>query len=109
MYKATPGPWTPRRVDNQEWEIDALDGDRTLAHSSWIGLASVYGSDDMPREGRLLAEANANLIAAAPDMLDMLKKCLDALVYAGPWETPVGLIEKVQGLIDKAEGNDAAK
>ena len=41
-------------------------------------------------------------------MLDILKKWLDALVYVGPWETPVGLIEQVQKMIDKAEGNDAA-
>lgn len=109
MSKHTPGPWQARRVDNQEWQIDAPHGDRSLGYSTWRGLVTVYGSDDMPREGRLLAEANANLIAAAPEMLDTLKKCLDALVYVGPWETPVGLIERVQWLIDKAEGNDAAK
>lgn len=51
--------------------------------------------------------ANARLIAAAPELLDMLKKCLDALEYVGPWETPVGLIERVQEVITKAEGNDA--
>ena len=42
----------------------------------------------------------------AEDMLDMLKVCHSALEYVGPWETPVGLIERVEELIQKVEGND---
>lgn len=102
MSKHTPGPWTARRVDNQEWEIDALDGDRTLAHSSWIGLASVYGSDNMPREGRMVAEANASLIAAAPEMLDALKLVVDTFENGG-W--PSATIVVAKAVIAKAEVN----
>lgn len=29
------------------------------------------------------------------------------LLYAGVWETPVGLIDRVWELIQQAEGNDA--
>ena len=32
-------------------------------------MATVYGCDDQPEEGALVAEANARLIAAAPDLL----------------------------------------
>ena len=39
----------------------------------------------------------------AEDMLDMLKVCHSALEYVGPWETPVGLIERVEELIQKVE------
>ena len=50
---------------------------------------------------------NLNLIAAAPEMLDMLKKCYDALEHVGVWDLPEGLLIRVLDLIAKAEGNDA--
>lgn len=107
MSNHTPGPWQARKVDNQEWQIDAPHGDRSLGYSTWSCLASVYGSDDKPREGRIVAEANAHLIAAAPDMLKMLKKCYDALEHVGVWDLPEGLRIRVLDLIAKAEMNDA--
>lgn len=99
MSNHTAGPWTARRVDNQQWEIDALHGDSTIKHASWLGLATVYGSDDYPREGRMVVEANASLIAAAPDMLDFAKWVLS--LKTG------GLIEgRAREVIAKAEAND---
>ena len=64
---------------------------------------SVYGSDDVPREGRMVAEANANLIAAAPDMLDALKLVVDTFENGG-WPSATIVIAKAA--IAKAEGND---
>lgn len=104
MSNHTAGPWTARRVDNQQWEIDALHGDTTIKHASWLGLASVYGSDDMSRESRMVAEANALLIAAAPEMLDALKLAVDTFENGG-WPSATIVIAKAA--IAKAEGNDA--
>lgn len=95
MIKHTPGPW---RIG-----APPPNGLQTIGTSEGMMVAVATTGLGMP------TLENARLIAAAPEMLEMLKKCLDALVYAGPWETPVGLIERVQWLIDKAEGNDAAK
>ena len=103
MSKHTPGPWTAQKVDSQEWEINAPEGDPLLGYSSWRCFAKVYGRDDDRAKGRVRAEQNARLIAAAPDMLDMLKVCHSALEYVGPWETPIGLIERVEELIQKVE------
>ena len=89
--KFTPAPWTLRETPTSIAVIGA--NNETLFH------------DDKRIPGVI---EDARLIATAPEMLDMLKKCLDALVYVGPWETPVGLIERVQEVITKAESNDAA-
>ena len=71
--KHTPGPWEPKRIESQRWEIDAPNGDPTIGHKLWQGLAAVYGCDDMSAAGAQVAEANARLIAAAPAMLAVLK------------------------------------
>jgi hypothetical protein len=69
----TPGPWLPRRVDSQCWEIDAPNGDPRIGHTTWTGLAVVYGSDDVGRTAAPVCEANARLIAAAPNLLAALQ------------------------------------
>ena len=63
MTKHTPGPWilvkAPR---SRTWELSA---------QGWKQFANVYGNTDpeLNRQG----EANARLIAAAPDLLEALK------------------------------------
>ena len=69
MSKHTPGPWEARRVNYQEWDIDRIGSVPLLGFAGWEGMATVYGCDDQPEEGALVAEANARLIAAAPDLL----------------------------------------
>lgn len=61
--KHTPGSVIVRKVDEQEWDIDAPNGDPTLRFAKWLGLATVYGNEDMPEEGEEVGLANANLIA----------------------------------------------
>ena len=95
MSKHTPGPWkvgTP--PPNGEQTIGTLGGLMVAVATTGAGIQT---------------ETNARLIAAAPDMLDMLKECHDALEYVGSWETPVGLIERVRDLIQKVEGDDATE
>ena len=76
--KATPGPW---RVD-----IDARDG-----FAIWDGLSRVVASllfdkkaidfrPGSPYQSETM-EANAYLIASAPQLLEAAKKALTALVY----------------------------
>jgi hypothetical protein len=53
------------------------------------------------------AKANARLIAAAPELLSLLKSCkvlMDGLPYMGPEE--LKLLEDVIKLVDKAEGKE---
>lgn len=75
MAAHTPGPWTVS-LDEEEhtWSIDARKGERRLGYPRWMGLALVFGSEDEPHIGDPIGEANARLIAAAPQMLAAMKE-----------------------------------
>lgn len=81
--KHTPGPWEPKRIESQRWEIDAPNGDPTIGHKLWQGLAAVYGCDDMSAAGAQVAEANARLIASAPAMLAALRAMVGMTINSG--------------------------
>jgi hypothetical protein len=86
MSTHTPGPWRTRNVDDHMY----LDAD------TWDAFARVVVvvDDEPDPEG----EANARLIAAAPEMLEALKEAVDDL--RGPAET------KALAAIAKAEGRE---
>lgn len=64
MTKHTPGPWfIGRSGHGKPYQIETADG---LCVTKWGGI-----SRPASQEG----EANARLIAAAPDLLDALTQC----------------------------------
>lgn len=70
--KHTPGPWRARR-NNAFWEINPINaGDDGIPFS----VGDVCSSAPNNPDGGL-QEANARLIAAAPEMLEALKEILD--------------------------------
>lgn len=90
----TPGPW------DDASNYPGIDSVRIFAKTHYI--ATVGHSDD-PRE---LTEANARLIAAAPDLLDALKlaqlwlaNCMPTGDIDGPKPLPViaAVLAKVEG------------
>jgi hypothetical protein len=72
MSAHTPGPWIFKKSGSQEWQIDAPNGDPTIGYYDWECMAICYGSDDFPEHGKTVGEANARLIASAPDLLAAL-------------------------------------
>ena len=82
----TPGPWTASDERRGIFEI-IHDGDL---------LAQVWGVRPAG-DGDLPAEANARLIAAAPELLEA---CQEALV----WADNAGLKGRLAAAIAKAEG-----
>lgn len=77
----TPGPWTAE-----------LDADRWIITGDGSSVALLY-------HARASDTANARLIAAAPDLLDLAR--LIAAHFEGT-DAPLGI--KARALIDKAEG-----
>lgn len=76
MSKHTPGPWSYRKVPRkQEWEINTWRCPN-VGHESWTGMSVVFGCDDDPEMGKVVGEANARLIAAAPDLLEAVDRML---------------------------------
>lgn len=79
--KHTPGPW---HVDPKAPEESFFEDVSILRHDGLAVAVAVHNGNILPPE----PEANACLIAAAPDLLDALKA-----VYADhTYETPSGYI-----------------
>jgi hypothetical protein len=83
----TPGPWTTRESPEHWGRIDVI------IHSEDTDVATAW------RGGTEANRANANLIAAAPDLLEALEEVLG-------WETlcPIEVYERARAAIRKARG-----
>lgn len=87
-----PGPWKAVKLPPNDglpyWQIDQ---DVKGGGPGWKGIALVY-----------ISPGNANLIAAAPDLLAALKRALNA--DGGDWQNGVAWDKAARAAIEKAEG-----
>lgn len=102
MSNFTPGPWEPRKryyadFDLPHWEV-------------------AYGDMEAHRlvAGYVRTEADARLIAAAPEMKDRLKEAKECLIYLTPWweddlERIEGVIDSINALLRRIEGKEDPK
>lgn len=91
MSAHTPGPWRVNRKGGSQTTV--LSDDDLVVATAW---SSTY---------RDAAEANARLIAAAPDMLAALEDALDAITDGVILpDRRDEAIRVIQAAIDKAEG-----
>jgi len=84
----TPGPWTNQNGNiSGQWETGKKVGIALVGITHFCG--EEYGG---PRDRRMAAEdkANARLIAAAPDLLRVLKHGVDSLDFGGKPTTALG-------------------
>jgi hypothetical protein len=122
----TPGPWVCNR-DGKNWRIEKPDGVTVMAGSFkpefqklttfpiYIGEVHETSFNAYNGEGRdkpEIGEANAHLIAAAPELLEALKVVLAQLQYfedawgtAGVDDLYQAAVDKGKHAIAKAEGN----
>ena len=93
--KHTPGPWENHKWNCEEHQISAKGGT----------IALVSHSHSLVSEAE--ADANARLIAAAPDMLEALRACLgdlsDIVRAEGGDESPAMI--QARAAILQAEGD----
>jgi len=87
--KHTPGPW---KVDTVSTTIEFINAKVIHSPDDYIH-ACLMGSDKTQ-------EANANLIAAAPELLE----CLNHLFYNCEAKTTIEWIFKIKEAIAKAKG-----
>jgi hypothetical protein len=95
--KHTPGPW--------ECTIDSHGRGRILGNGCWVATTWTVADDDNNK--RYPAEANASLIAAAPDLLEACKQARAALPdawFAEKNGVPRSVIDLLNSAIYKAEG-----
>ena len=68
-----------------------------FAHGVDIPIASTRHQDQ---------EANARLIAAAPELLAVLKELQESAVYWSEYDVPLGIVDRINAAIAKAEGSE---
>ena len=68
MTQHTPGPWTVEMINNDAARI--WGPNNTFVAECWRPHGKAYPT-----------KANANLIAAAPELLEALEECLDSWQY----------------------------
>ena len=51
--------------------------------------------------------ANARLIAAAPELLAVLKELQESAVYWSEYDVPLGIVDRINAVIDKATGGQS--
>jgi len=88
MSKHTPGPWEAHAWGDADWEI--LSKDQTVA--------DIHGGNDHAAE-----EADARLIAAAPDLLACLKNLVNRRLIR---YDATDALDETLDLIERIEGED---
>lgn len=92
--KHTPGPWVVVRAGNST--LIRSDSQRGYFAKIEGACAGAHGAE---------GEANARLIAAAPDLLEALKKALPLLEEHIRGRSVTEAIEAAEAAIAKAEGS----
>ena len=92
-FKGTPGPWEKDRNNTHSGQIATIHG---CKGNDWVEVWSPKWPDN-----ESVQEANANLIAAAPELLDLLIELID---IEGPQPGHVMWARKVKSVINKALG-----
>ena len=89
--KFTPGPWEAKNT-GRHWNNNEID--------NWI---ITYGNDDEQIVDHCYEEADARLIAAAPDLLAELESLVDKVESAGWHKSET---DAARAAIEKAKGGD---
>jgi hypothetical protein len=87
----TPGPWSQDRYGN------VIDAKGIQIIATGIALTTGYCSSDEPR-------ANARLIAAAPDLLAVVKELEESSSYWSEYDVPIGIVDRIRAAISLAQG-----
>ena len=105
MKAHTPGPWYYSKNEDciirvcRKWD-DAVKPGESATFGSFMGahIADVQYNSGVPTKEQ--AEANARLIAAAPELLEALE---DLVAYCSK-EYPVSELDEARDLIEKVKG-----
>ena len=94
MANHTPGPWYVKR-NGVRSPVNSEDG----RHIAMINYNPMTIPDEMH-------EANARLIAAAPEMLEVLIDLQESAQYWSEYDVPIGIVDRLNAVISKAKGEE---
>lgn len=107
--RQSPGPWIYRPSKYDDWG--------TVRDANGYIVAMVKGRRDdgefyeetdlaeFRKAKRDPYEANARLVSAGKDMLDVLKELYESSSYWSEYDVPAGIVDRIKAAIVKAEPN----
>jgi len=95
--KYTPAPWT---LCGGRQKILASDSHCIRSDKANVNIANVWYTDETHSEDW----ANANLIAAAPDLFEALQLLYDEVTSLPSWESETDTVFRVKAALSKAKG-----
>ena len=98
--KHTPGPWIVRDFDGSIGTVETNSG---------IAVAQAQGIYPMTPQNHYIREANARLIAAAPELLEALERIAGFTLsqFMGPHDMALECVLTAKAAITKATGGEA--
>jgi hypothetical protein len=88
----TPGPWAVKHHEDTDTYSIIVAGRQW---NSWTVAALGHSKED---------EANARLIAAAPDLLAVCQELEESVEYWSEYDVPLGIVDRIRAAIAKATG-----
>ena len=101
MTKHTPGPWTAEMTD-KPYNVPLI-----YAAEHTGPIAEIRSRLDVAAQHPLVVEtrnANARLIAAAPDLLAVAQELAASAGYWSEYDVPLGIVDRLRAAIAKATG-----
>jgi len=99
----TPGPW---KADGYHVRQSGQRGTRSIADVCYTGPHHTP-PDEYPKSCQIADEANARLIASAPDLLAALIEATECLIDSG-YDHKGNKVKYMRAIIAKATGKETA-
>ena len=100
MNKHTPRPW--RTIESTNKTMRTVVGPDFLGQGYIADVNLCRTSDAQDVDG----EANARLIAAAPELLQLVKDMREAFYVKGTRKALLAVMERSKSVMEKAEGRE---
>ena len=100
----TPGPWFVGSSPSIDMDEESGEYGPDVYDSEVGVFAVIDGEPETVAQPYL--EADACLIAAAPDMLAVLEELRESASYWSEYDVPLGIVERIESAIRKARGEE---
>ena len=100
MNKHTPGPW--RTIESTDKTMRTVVGPDFPGQGYIADVNLCRTNDAQDVDG----EANARLIAAAPELLQLVKDMREAFYVKGTRKALLAVMERSKSVMEKAEGRE---